>query len=50
MSETALPRLWMPKRENFYRVESLPTLGTGKLDLRRIRELALELAQVGMPR
>ena len=50
LSETALPRLWMPKRENFYRVEALPTLGTGKLDLRRIRQLALELAQVGMPR
>ncbi len=49
LSETGLPRLWMPKRENFYRVESLPTLGTGKLDLRRIRQLALELAQVGIP-
>ena len=47
LSETALPKLWLPKRENFYLVESLPTLGTGKLDLFRIRQLAMELAEAG---
>ena len=36
-----LPNLWIPRAENFLRVESLPYLGTGKLDLRRARELAL---------
>jgi len=32
LSETSLPRLWVPKRENMYVVDSIPTLGTGKVD------------------
>jgi acyl-[acyl-carrier-protein]-phospholipid O-acyltransferase/long-chain-fatty-acid--[acyl-carrier-protein] ligase len=39
-----MPRLWVPKRENIYRVEELPQLGTGKLDLRRVKALAQELS------
>ena len=39
-----LPNLWMPRADQFFRVEALPLLGIGKLDLRRIRELALELS------
>jgi len=51
LSETDLPRLWIPKRENLYRVESLPQLGTGKLDLRGLRMRAEELAaEVTAPR
>ena len=47
LSETDLPRLWLPKRENLYQVESLPLLGTGKLDLRGLKTLAQQqLAQV----
>jgi hypothetical protein len=44
--------LWIPKRENLYRVESLPQLGTGKLDLRGLKMRAEELvaAEVGAPR
>ena len=40
-----LPALWIPKRENFYRVESIPTLGTGKTDLRAVRQLAIGLVE-----
>uniref|UniRef100_Q02BH3 AMP-dependent synthetase and ligase n=1 Tax=Solibacter usitatus (strain Ellin6076) TaxID=234267 RepID=Q02BH3_SOLUE len=40
-----MPRLWVPKRENIYRVEELPQLGTGKLDLRRVKALAQELSE-----
>jgi acyl-[acyl-carrier-protein]-phospholipid O-acyltransferase/long-chain-fatty-acid--[acyl-carrier-protein] ligase len=39
-----LPNLWKPRADRFYRVESLPQLGTGKLDLRQIRDLAGKLA------
>jgi acyl-[acyl-carrier-protein]-phospholipid O-acyltransferase/long-chain-fatty-acid--[acyl-carrier-protein] ligase len=39
LSETELPRLWLPKREDIYQVESLPMLGTGKLDLRGVKEM-----------
>ncbi len=38
---SGLPNLWIPRADNFFRVEALPYLGTGKLDLRRARELAL---------
>ena len=44
LSETDLPKLWLPKLENIHRVEELPVLGTGKLDLRGVRARALELA------
>jgi acyl-[acyl-carrier-protein]-phospholipid O-acyltransferase/long-chain-fatty-acid--[acyl-carrier-protein] ligase len=43
LSETELPKLWIPKRENIYQVESLPALGTGKLDLRAVKAKAQEL-------
>jgi acyl-[acyl-carrier-protein]-phospholipid O-acyltransferase / long-chain-fatty-acid--[acyl-carrier-protein] ligase len=46
LSQTNLPRLWIPKRENLYQVESLPTLGTGKLDLHGVKLRAQELAAV----
>jgi acyl-[acyl-carrier-protein]-phospholipid O-acyltransferase/long-chain-fatty-acid--[acyl-carrier-protein] ligase len=44
LSETDLPKLWLPKRENLYQVDSLPTLGSGKLDLRGVKAKARELA------
>jgi acyl-[acyl-carrier-protein]-phospholipid O-acyltransferase/long-chain-fatty-acid--[acyl-carrier-protein] ligase len=44
LSESDLPKLWLPKLENIHRVDELPVLGTGKLDLRGVRSKALELA------
>jgi acyl-[acyl-carrier-protein]-phospholipid O-acyltransferase/long-chain-fatty-acid--[acyl-carrier-protein] ligase len=44
LSESQLPKLWIPKQENFYCVEGLPTLGTGKLDVRGAKDLARSLA------
>jgi acyl-[acyl-carrier-protein]-phospholipid O-acyltransferase/long-chain-fatty-acid--[acyl-carrier-protein] ligase len=40
LAGTDLPNLWKPKRDQFVRVDGIPVLGTGKMDLRRIRELA----------
>ncbi len=34
---TSLPKLWLPGAGDFLQVESLPVLGTGKLDLRQLR-------------
>jgi len=39
-----LPNLWKPKADAFYRVENFPMLGTGKLDLRGVKETAVRLA------
>jgi acyl-[acyl-carrier-protein]-phospholipid O-acyltransferase/long-chain-fatty-acid--[acyl-carrier-protein] ligase len=44
LSETDLPRLWLPKRENIYQVDCLPALGSGKLDLRGVKARAQELS------
>jgi acyl-[acyl-carrier-protein]-phospholipid O-acyltransferase/long-chain-fatty-acid--[acyl-carrier-protein] ligase len=50
ISDTDMPRLWIPKRENLYPVEALPQLGSGKLDLRGVKIRALELVgQVSRP-
>jgi acyl-[acyl-carrier-protein]-phospholipid O-acyltransferase/long-chain-fatty-acid--[acyl-carrier-protein] ligase len=42
LCQTDLPRLWLPKREDLHFVESIPTLGSGKVDLRGVRQLALD--------
>lgn len=39
---TDLPRLWLPRRDNLVPIEVMPTLGTGKVDLRRIKQMALD--------
>ena len=44
LAKCDLPALWRPRPDQFVRVEKLPYLGTGKLDLRRARDLALEIA------
>lgn len=32
--------LWKPRADQFFQIDALPYLGTGKLDLRKARELA----------
>src|SRR5262249_9275245 len=44
LAKADLPALWRPKADQFLRVEALPYLGTGKLDLRRARDVALHAA------
>jgi len=39
-----LPSLWVPRANQFFHVDALPHLGTGKLDLRKIRDLALQFS------
>lgn len=41
LGESGLPNLWIPRANQFYFVEDFPHLGTGKLDLRAAREMAL---------
>ena len=45
LGHSDLPALWRPRKDQFVRVENLPYLGTGKLDLRKARGLALEMMQ-----
>jgi acyl-[acyl-carrier-protein]-phospholipid O-acyltransferase/long-chain-fatty-acid--[acyl-carrier-protein] ligase len=39
-----LPNLWKPRADQFHHVDAFPMLGTGKLDLRKIRELAVQFS------
>jgi acyl-[acyl-carrier-protein]-phospholipid O-acyltransferase/long-chain-fatty-acid--[acyl-carrier-protein] ligase len=45
LPECGLPNLWIPRGNQFFRVEKLPYLGSGKLDLRTLKESALNLSQ-----
>lgn len=45
LSQCDLPALWKPKANQFVHVDSIPTLGTGKMDLRAIRALATSEAR-----
>ena len=42
LAQSELPTLWKPRADQFVRVEQLPYLGTGKLDLRRLKEIAIQ--------
>jgi acyl-[acyl-carrier-protein]-phospholipid O-acyltransferase/long-chain-fatty-acid--[acyl-carrier-protein] ligase len=41
LSERGLPNLWLPGERDFFPVEHLPVLGSGKLDLKQVKEMAL---------
>ena len=41
MSKHDIPNLWIPNRDNFIEVEAIPLLGTGKLDLQGMKQVAL---------
>ncbi len=44
VAQSDLPALWKPRASQFFHVDSLPYLGTGKIDLRALKAKALDLA------
>lgn len=44
LAAAGLPNIWIPSPDSFYHVEAIPVLGTGKLDLQRVKQLAHERA------
>jgi acyl-[acyl-carrier-protein]-phospholipid O-acyltransferase / long-chain-fatty-acid--[acyl-carrier-protein] ligase len=44
LPSAGLPNLWTPRPNQFFHIDELPLLGTGKLDLRRVRQLAVEFS------
>jgi acyl-[acyl-carrier-protein]-phospholipid O-acyltransferase/long-chain-fatty-acid--[acyl-carrier-protein] ligase len=42
LTGAGLPNLWIPDKENFYQVDEIPVLGTGKLDLQAVKHMAEE--------
>jgi acyl-[acyl-carrier-protein]-phospholipid O-acyltransferase/long-chain-fatty-acid--[acyl-carrier-protein] ligase len=41
-----LPNLWVPRRDSFVRVDEIPRLATGKVDLKKVREI-VEAVETG---
>ena len=42
MGEAGLPNLFIPRVDQFTKVDAIPVLGTGKLDLKKVKEMALQ--------
>jgi len=42
LANSDLPNLWIPRANQFFQIDELPHLGSGKLDLRRVHEIAKE--------
>lgn len=49
VAECGLPNLWKPSRDCLLPVESLSVLGSGKLDIRGMKELALKILAIRDP-
>jgi hypothetical protein len=44
VAESDLPNLWKPRPDQFFHIDAFPYPGTGKLDLRKAREIAVTKA------
>ena len=42
MAGMGLPNLFIPKKDKFVKVDKIPVLGTGKVDLRGLKEIAMK--------
>lgn len=43
VAESDLPNLWKPNASNMFRIDAVPILGSGKLDLKALKQKAKEL-------
>lgn len=41
IAESQIPNMWKPRRDNYISIESMPILGSGKLDVMKLRKIAL---------
>lgn len=44
LKASGLPNLWIPRRQSFIHIEAFPVLGTGKLDLKEVKQMAVAAA------
>ncbi|MBI3987155.1 MAG: AMP-binding protein, partial [Lentisphaerae bacterium] len=43
MEKSAVSNLWKPGKDSYYRIDAIPLTGSGKLDVKSLRELAKKL-------
>nr|MBC8377798.1 AMP-binding protein [Planctomycetota bacterium] len=46
LAESELPKLYIPKKDNLIAVDEIPHLGSGKLDIMKLRQLAMQAKEV----
>ncbi len=46
LAERGLPNLWIPKKENFFKIEAIPLLGSGKTDLKQVKQIAQQFCNL----
>jgi acyl-[acyl-carrier-protein]-phospholipid O-acyltransferase/long-chain-fatty-acid--[acyl-carrier-protein] ligase len=46
LNNTDIPKLWIPARDKFIPVETIPVLGTGKVDMQQVKKLAMEALSI----
>ncbi len=44
LNDSEFPNLWRPRPNAYYRIDEIPLLGTGKMDIKKAKQLALELS------
>lgn len=42
LRQSELPKLWVPRPENFHAIDEIPLLGSGKIDMKKLKSIAAE--------
>lgn len=45
IKHSTLPNLWHPRKDNYFKIDEMPALGSGKLDMKQLRIIAAELVE-----
>ena len=43
LGKKGLPNLWIPRKDSFFKIDVIPVLGSGKTDLKKVKETAQQL-------
>ena len=47
LNDRGLPNLWVPAERDFIEIQEMPVLGSGKVDLKKIKEMAQDRIRAG---
>jgi acyl-[acyl-carrier-protein]-phospholipid O-acyltransferase/long-chain-fatty-acid--[acyl-carrier-protein] ligase len=42
VKQSTLPNLWHPRKDNYFQIDEMPALGSGKLDMKQLKTIATE--------
>lgn len=48
LNERGLPSLWVPSQRDFFEIQEMPVLGSGKMDFKKVKEIAVERSKPEM--